>query len=76
MVIVKVCPLLRTGLARPVPSVAVQSYYRLGDTLALGLIGSGMVPLRSDSIRIDEREVARFGRLIVTLGISLQAALR
>jgi hypothetical protein len=58
------------------PCLDVRSYYSLGDALALGVGVLGMIPLRSDVIRVDDREVGRYGRLILTLGLGLQAAMR
>lgn len=58
------------------PSLDVRSYYALGDAISLGLLASGMTPLRADVIRIDEREVGRYGRLLLTVGVGLQASLQ
>jgi hypothetical protein len=58
------------------PSLDIRTHYALGDATSFGLVASGMTPLRSDVIRIDDREVGRYGRLLLTVGAGLQAALR
>jgi hypothetical protein len=58
------------------PCFETRSFYAFDDSLALGLSAAALVPLRSDVMLIDEEAVGRYGRVILTLGLGIQAALR
>ncbi|MGC4069468.1 MAG: hypothetical protein QM784_33410 [Polyangiaceae bacterium] len=58
------------------PRIETRSFYALDDSLAIGLSGAALVPLRSDIMLVDEKTVGHYGRVILTLGFGIQAALR
>jgi hypothetical protein len=58
------------------PRLDARSFYAFGDSIALGLSAAALAPLRSDVMLVDDEAVGRYGRVIFTLGLGVEAALR
>jgi hypothetical protein len=58
------------------PIVDVRASYRVSQGLALVLGSSLAVPLRSDRIRFDGREVGRYGAVLATVGLGVETTIR
>jgi hypothetical protein len=57
------------------PLIEYRIHQSLSRTFAVVLSTAAIKPLRSASIRFDEREVGRYGTVFLSLGVGLQIAL-
>jgi hypothetical protein len=64
------------SLLTAAPLLKLRAKYAFGGSVSFLMDATAMVPLRWDIIRIDEREVGRYGRTLLMLGLGLQVSLQ